>query len=85
MGARAHQAPVQQLAQSSVSNCWLRADSYPPVLSCVLSDLISPDRLGIALSLLVCNAVTPTRCSARVGEGMWRMWSGVVLGRVLVL
>lgn len=71
MGARAHQASAQKLAQCSASVCWLTTENYPPVPSHVLTDLISTDRLGTALSLLACNAVILTRCSARVGEGMW--------------
>ena len=62
---------MQKLAQCSASVCWLTTKNYPPVPSPVLTDLISTDKLGIALSLLACNAVTPTRCSARVEEGTW--------------
>lgn len=59
MGARAHQASVQKLAQCPATVCWLTTENYPPVPSRVLADLISTDRLGTALSCLPVMRLQP--------------------------
>lgn len=59
VGARAHQASVQKLAQCPATVCWLTTENYPPVPSRVLSDLISTDRLGVALSCLPVMQLQP--------------------------